>query len=198
MHCISTGTSSTERRLGSSRLRICLLTRSSNEISRTKRAGSGDPTIQGSKNVWDIEYIYMATPKCALWRQKGAKYLFKVFQCWSWSDCSSFFVFYLKLNILVCWLHNWLTILDTHQLFPNPTKARRIQNRARSTVCPRMSPLLVCRAHTDHVWQFDEVLWRYIIKNCFPRGVNRGQQIRRSVRIFHKWADIFTKSRIRC
>ena len=39
--CISSWTSSTHRRLGSSSRRICLLTRSSNEISGTNNAGRG-------------------------------------------------------------------------------------------------------------------------------------------------------------
>ena len=39
--CISSWTSSTHRRLGSSSRRICLLTKSSNEISGTNKAGRG-------------------------------------------------------------------------------------------------------------------------------------------------------------
>ena len=56
--CISSWTSSTHRRLGSSSRRICLLTKSSNEISGTNKAGRG-PCEQKKKKNSDLREIHI-------------------------------------------------------------------------------------------------------------------------------------------
>ena len=50
--CISSWTSSTHRRLGSSNRRICLLTKSSNEISGTNKAGRGPCEREKKIKIW--------------------------------------------------------------------------------------------------------------------------------------------------
>lgn len=133
MRCISSWTSSTQRRLGSSSLRICLLTKSSNEISGTNKAGRGPYNTKKQKSI-----SYRAHPTCGhtqmalTTKEMGDISRSCNNESISWV-ASVFFVLYSKFrkfSNLAPWLID--SARDTSSLFPKPTtKARQIPIRGR-------------------------------------------------------------------